>query len=114
MSFSFSQTVLFTVLVTCTCCYDLTKGTQDRDFSDSFFDSLSDRSKELKTKISHTHSLILSHTVLIATLPPRVDLWRLKAARIGAAIQEFSRVGTGQPSDDLVSPFLVNTGWLRS
>ena len=75
---------------------------------------LSDRSKELKTEISHTHSLILSHTVLIATLPARVDLWRLEAAGIGAVVQELSRVGTGRPSDELVSPFLVNTGWLRS
>ena len=30
-----------TLLITCTCCYDLTKGTQDKDFSYSFFDSLS-------------------------------------------------------------------------
>ena len=29
------------MLVTCTCCYDLTKGTQDKDFSYSFSDSLS-------------------------------------------------------------------------
>ena len=29
------------ILITCTCCYDLTKGTQDKDFSYSFFDSLS-------------------------------------------------------------------------
>ena len=29
------------MLITCTCCYDLTKGTQDKDFSYSFFDSLS-------------------------------------------------------------------------
>ena len=30
-----------TLLITCTCCYDQIKGTQDNDFSDSFFDSLS-------------------------------------------------------------------------
>ena len=30
-----------TILITCTCCYDLTKGAQDKDFSYSFFDSLS-------------------------------------------------------------------------
>ena len=30
-----------TLLITCTCCVDLTKGTQDKDFSYSFFDSLS-------------------------------------------------------------------------
>ena len=29
-----------TLLITCTCCYDLTKGIQDKDFSYSFFDSL--------------------------------------------------------------------------
>ena len=28
-----------TMLITCTCCYDLTKGPQDNDFSYSFFDS---------------------------------------------------------------------------
>ena len=77
-----------TLLITCTCCYDLTKGTQNKDFSYSFFDSLSFLSlffnltltqshththtlsfvpvvvmkpKELKTKISHAHSLIPSH-----------------------------------------------------
>ena len=32
---------LHTMLVTCTCCYDLTKGTQDKDFSYSLSDSLS-------------------------------------------------------------------------
>ena len=30
-----------TLLITCTCCYDLTKETQDKDFSYSFSDSLS-------------------------------------------------------------------------
>ena len=104
-----SATNVFLLLITCTCCYDLTKGTQARDFSYSFFDSLSDRSKEFKTEISHTHSLTLSHTVLIATLPPRVDLWRLTAARIGAVVQELSRGGSGQPSDVLMSPSLVST-----
>ena len=28
------------LLITCTCCYDQIKGTQDKDFSHSFFDSL--------------------------------------------------------------------------
>ena len=28
------------MLITCACCYDLTKGTKDKDFSYSFSDSL--------------------------------------------------------------------------
>ena len=32
---------LYPLLITCTCCYDQTKGTQDKDFSYSFSDSLS-------------------------------------------------------------------------
>ena len=39
-SHSHTLTHSHTILVTCTCCYDLTKGTQDKDFSYSFFDSL--------------------------------------------------------------------------
>ena len=44
VSHSLSRTVLSLTLshsVTCTCCYDQIKGTQDRDFSYSFSDSLS-------------------------------------------------------------------------
>ena len=38
---SLSHSVSHTLLITCTCCYDQIKGTQHKDFSYSFFDSLS-------------------------------------------------------------------------
>ena len=41
-----------TMLITCTCCYDLTKGTQDKDFSDSF---------SILTHLTLCHSLPLTH-----------------------------------------------------
>ena len=40
-----------TLLITCTCCYDQIKGTQDKDFSYSFSDSLS----LCKSHFSETH-----------------------------------------------------------
>ena len=36
-----------TLLITCTCCYDQIKGTQDKDFSYSFSDSLSTHTVEM-------------------------------------------------------------------
>ena len=74
----FSDSLSHTVLITCTCCYDLTKGTQDKDFSYSFSDSLSLRSLSVRSRevpildgqdsllciylSLHTHNHTLTHT----------------------------------------------------
>ena len=55
LSHTHTLTHSHTLLITCTCCYDEVKGTQDQDFSCSFSDSLS--------LILCAHSLILSDSL---------------------------------------------------
>ena len=50
-----------TLLITCACFYDLTKGTQDKDFSYSFSDSLS-------VLLFHCSFTVLSHYFLLTAL----------------------------------------------
>ena len=56
-----------TMLITCTCCDDQIKGTQDKDFSYSFSDSHSDG---CRTAVSHTvvSLTLLSHSLLFLEL----------------------------------------------
>ena len=54
----------YTLPITCTCCYDLSKGTQDKDFSYSFFDSLSGFCFSL-TSDEYSSSSMLLYTLTI-------------------------------------------------
>ena len=66
-----------TLTITCTCCVDLTKGAQDKDFSYSFFDSLSGTQDK---DFSYSFFDSLSATTIIYTWGCLVTSWSEPAA----------------------------------
>ena len=62
-----------TLIITCTCCVDLTKGAQDKDFSYSFFDSLS---QPLCLSASVSLSLSVSQPLYLSVSQPLYDSLR--------------------------------------
>jgi hypothetical protein len=88
-----TPTHFHTMLISCTCCYDLTKGTQDKDFSYSF-SILSHltlcHSLPLTLALSTTHSLslCLSLTLLCQLHTPKPESqpeWRMCCPVMGGA-----------------------------
>ena len=82
-----------TLLITCTCCYDLTKGTQDKDFSYSFSDSLSHML--FPHYLSATVTLMLLHSTDSTHFPSLSFCWSPSVGQYLRTASEYIETSSG-------------------